>query len=78
MNEMHYSDSKTIKILSVSVNAKKEDLREIIGILLSLLVIAAFLIVAFAMSIHMVKDAGDMVTSMVGSACAVKALETRP
>jgi len=46
------------------VNAKKENLREIFGILLSLLVIAAFLIIAFSMIIPRAKDVGALLTSM--------------
>ncbi|MRR59089.1 MAG: hypothetical protein EG824_12885 [Deltaproteobacteria bacterium] len=62
---MQHGDSRTIKFLFASVNAKKEDLREIIGILLSLLVIAAFLSIAFTMSDFMAKDAGDTVKAIV-------------
>lgn len=62
---MQHGDSKTSRFLFASVNAKKEDVREIIGILLSLLVIAAFLSIAFTMSNLIAKDAGDIVTSMV-------------
>ncbi len=77
MKERQYSHSKNIQLLSASGNAKKEDWREIIGIFLSLLVIAAFVIIAFTMAIPMAKAAGDMVTSRVGLACLEKALETR-
>lgn len=74
MKEVRYSDPNTIKCLPVSVNAKKEDLREIFGILLSLLVIAAFLIIAFSMFMPRAKDVGALLTSMSDSACAVKTL----
>lgn len=74
MKEVRYSDPNTIKCLPVSANAKKEDLREIFGILLSLLVIAAFLIIAFSMFMPRAKDVGALLTSMSDSACAVKTL----
>jgi hypothetical protein len=78
MKERQYIHSKTINFLSASGKAKKEDRREIIGILLSLLVIAAFIIIAFTIAIPMAKAAGDMVTSNFGIACLGKAMETRP
>lgn len=68
MKEVRYSDSNTIKGLPASVNAKQERLREIFGIFLSLLVIAAFLIIAFSMLIPRAKDVGAMLTSMSDSA----------
>ncbi len=77
MKERLYSHSRNIKSLSASAKADKEDWREIIGIFLSLLVIAAFVIIAFTMAIPMAKAAGDMVTSRVGLACLEKARETR-
>jgi hypothetical protein len=72
MKERHYNHLKTINFLSVSGKARKEDWREIIGIVLSLLVIAAFIIIAFTMAIPMAMAAGDMVTSKVGLACLGK------
>ncbi len=51
MKERQYSYSKNVKFLFASAEEKKEDWREIIGILLSLLVIAAFIIIAFTMAI---------------------------
>lgn len=65
IKEMQHGDSKSINFLFASVNAKKEDVREIIGILLSFLVIAAFLSIAFTMSDLKAKDAGDTVTVIV-------------
>jgi len=48
---MQYIDAITIKIMSATGKAKLEDMREIIGILLSLLVIAAFIVIACAMAV---------------------------
>ncbi len=78
MKVRQYTHSQNIRILSASGKAQKEDWREIIGILLSLLVIAAFIIIAFTMALPMAKAAGDMVTSDVGLAHLGKASETRP
>lgn len=61
---MRFNESKTIKHVPGSVNAKKEDVREIVGILLSLLVMAAFLVIAFAMLVSRAKDIGAMFTAM--------------
>lgn len=64
MKDTQSSDSMSKKFLQVSGNARSEDWREILGIMLSLLVIAAFLVMAFTMSVPMVKDADDLVTSI--------------
>lgn len=64
MKETQYIDSKPMKFLQVSGKARSEHRREILGIMLSLLVIAAFLFMAFTMSIPMAKDADDLVTSI--------------
>ncbi len=77
MKERQYSHSTTIRCLYASGKARKEDRQEIIGIFLSLLVIAAVIIIAFTMAIPMAKAAEDMVTSKVDFACLGKALETR-
>ncbi len=73
MKERLYSHSRNIKSLSASAKADKEDWREIIGIFLSLLVIAAFVIIAFNMAIPKSKSAAEMVTSKVCSACLRRA-----
>lgn len=49
--KIQYSDSKNLKFLSASRKAMKGDTCEIIGILLALLVIAAFLVIVFTMVI---------------------------
>ncbi len=72
------SHSQNLKILFASGKAQKEDRLEIIGIFLSLLVIAAFIIIAFTMAIPMVNVAGDMVTSKVDFSYLGKVAVTRP
>ncbi len=77
MNERQYSHSTIVRFLPAAKNAKKADQQEIIGIFLSILVIAAFIVIAFTVAIPMAKAAGDMVTSKVDFANLGKALETR-
>lgn len=48
------SDPENLKLLSASRNVMKGETWEIIGILLSLLVIAAFLVIVFTMVIPLV------------------------
>ncbi len=77
MKERQYSHSTTMKFSYASGKARKEDRQEIVGIFLSLIVIAAFIIIAFTMAIPMAKAAGNMVTSKVDFAYLGKVLETR-
>lgn len=64
MKETQYSDSKPMKVWYASEKARSEYWREVFGIMLSLLVIAAFLVMAFSLSVPMMKDADDLVTSL--------------